>query len=283
MRSSSFCLVLALGLSLSLNTQAIDLSDLQEIKLTTPAAFSDQLITTDMLISGTTAMVATHASDKSIAGAVYAYAMDENWRLSAIINSDYSADNFARAIVLDNNRLLVNADGDDQLGQDSGAVYLFERASAGRQWRQTAKITAPDAQAGDRFGRGMALVGNMLYVGAPFRGQGKVYIFKQDEHLKWQFIESIVSEDPQAARFGESIAQQADTLIIGAPYTDADNSTQAKTKQPRFAISRNDTFDPGVESGAIFVYKQIDNQWQFVSRLGSTNRETADHLGEKVS
>ncbi|NOQ65469.1 MAG: hypothetical protein GQ582_13240, partial [Methyloprofundus sp.] len=42
-------------------------------------------------------------------------------------------------------------------------------------------------------------------------------------------------------------------------------------------------FDPGVESGAIFVYKQIDNQWQFVSRLGSTNRETADHLGEKVS
>ena len=280
MSLSRFGLALSFAYSLSFNALAINLSDLQEIKLTMPAALSEQLVTTDMLISGTTAAVATHASNKTIAGAVYLYEIDENWRLSAVINSEFSADNFAKSIILDKNHLVVGADTDDDSGVDSGAVYLFERAAEWLQWRQVAKIKAPDAQAGDRFGRGIALVDQTLYVGAPLRGKGKVYIFKQDEQSNWQFSESIESADPQAAHFGEAIAQEADTLIIGAPYTDADNSI---IKQRRFAISRNDTFDPGVESGAIFVYKKAADQWQFVSRLGSTNRETADHLGEKIA
>ncbi|MCK5354605.1 MAG: FG-GAP repeat protein, partial [Methyloprofundus sp.] len=171
---------------------------------------------------------------------------------------------------------------------DSGAVYIFEQTANAHSndWRQTAKIMASDAQAGDRFGAGIAFVDDVLYIGAPLRGQGKVYIFTQNrESGRWQNEASVEPQDPQALGFGAAIDQDGQTLVIGAPYTDADNSqlADAKKRQPRFAISKGDTFDPGIESGALFVYKKVAGQWQATARLGDTNRESADHLGEAVA
>ena len=81
-------------------------------------------------------------------------------------------------------------------------------------------------------------------------------------------------------------------LIIGASYTDAIDILEPKAKQktapnpqrqPRFAISKGDTVDPGIESGAIFVYEYQDGFWQATTRLGASNRETGDHLGMQIA
>ena len=55
---------------------------------------------------------------------------------------------------------------DDENGMDSGAVYVFERNSSTGfyPWQQIAKIVAPDAQAGDRFGVAIAFSEGKLYV-----------------------------------------------------------------------------------------------------------------------
>ncbi|RLA20617.1 MAG: hypothetical protein DRQ62_10345, partial [Gammaproteobacteria bacterium] len=223
-----------------------------------------------------------------VAGSVYLYAPQDNWRISAELKTHSTADNFAKRIVLSDDILIVSADGDGSHGKDSGAVYIFERHSVNNSehWQQTAKLTATDTQAGDRFGSAIAYVNNVLYIGAPLRGQGKVYIFTRNSASgDWQNTDNIVPEDPQALRFGAAIAQEQQTLIIGAPYTDAEDSeqTQAKIRQPRFAISKGDTVDPGIESGAIFVYTDIAGKWQATTRIGSSNRETGDHLGADIA
>lgn len=267
---------------------ALNLSKLHEIKLPIPATLADKALGAEIEISGSTAAIAAYSDDKNTAGSVYLYAAQENWRLTAELRSEFTADNFAKHIILHDNLLLVSADRDDSHGINSGAVYVFERTLADNphHWQQTAKLTAPDAQTGDRFGGAIALVNDVLYVGAPSRGQGKVYIFTRDNQLSsWRATESIEPEDPQALRFGAAIDQDGESLIIGAPYTDADNSGEAKAKmrQPRFAISKGDTFDPGIESGAIYVYQKQAGRWQFSTRLGSSNRETTDHLGSQIA
>ncbi|NOQ13327.1 MAG: hypothetical protein GQ583_02445 [Methyloprofundus sp.] len=278
---------LLFSLCVASDVLALNLSSLHKVKLSVPATLADKTLGTEIAVSGSTAAIAAYSDDKNVAGSVYLYAADENWRLSAELSSHFTADDFARHIVLDDNILFVSAERDDTQGSNSGAVYIFERTLADNphHWQQTAKLTAPDAQAGDRFGGAIALVNDILYIGAPSRGQGKVYIFTRDPQKLWQVTESIEPEDPQALRFGAAIDQDGEKLIIGAPYTDADNSkeAQAKMRQPRFAISKGDTYDPGIESGAIYVYQKQAGLWQASARLGSLNRETGDHLGEQIA
>ena len=169
--------LLLLFLCVSSELLALNSSSLHEITLPTPAALADKTLGTAIAISGSTAAIAALSDDRNSTGSVYLYAAQENWRLSAEVNSKSTADNFARHIILHDNLLLVSADKDDENGVNSGAVYIFERTIDNlHHWQQTAKLTASDAQAGDHFGGAIALAGNTLYIGAPSNGQGKVYI-----------------------------------------------------------------------------------------------------------
>ncbi|NYT46930.1 MAG: hypothetical protein H0A75_04205 [Candidatus Methanofishera endochildressiae] len=231
------------------------------------------------------------ADNSSSTGSVYLYDAQEDWRLITEFNSASNTDNFGQNIILQNNILIISADRDDQ---GAGAVYIFERLSPAspEPWQKTAKITAPDKSTGTRFGGAIAWVDNVLYIGAPEHDQGKVYIFQRDsESGQWLFQESMVPDDPQALAFGSSIAQDGEFLIVGAPYTDANDNLEPETKsrktahstrQGRFAISKGDTVDPGLESGAIFVYQRTQGVWQQTARLGASNRETGDHLGTQI-
>ncbi len=278
-------------------THALNLDNLHEIPLPLPANMENRTLGTSVAISGSTAAVAAYSSDKAVAGAVFLYAADENWRLATKLQSKHLADGFAKHIVLVDKLLIVSAEQDNTQGENSGAVYIFQRHSTTNphNWRQIAKLTAPDAQAGDRFGQGITLVDGVLYIGAPSHGQGKVYLFTLDSNTSsWRLSDSIEPEDSQAQHFGAAIAQDGSNLIIGAPYTDADNSlvTDAKKRtaqqlsldvQPRFAITKGNTFDPGIQCGAIFVYQKQAGQWQYIERIGASNRESADHLGEQIA
>lgn len=283
-----FIFTLLFSLCITSKVMALDFSNLHEVKLPVPVTLAERTLGTALAISGSTAAVAAHSNDNTIAGSVYLYAVTEHWRLLTELSSEFSADDFAKSIVLVNNLLFISADRDDTQGVDSGAVYIFERTAEDKPhaWQQKAKLIAPDAQAGDRFGTAIAFVNDVLYIGAPQRGQGKVYIFTRDTGSgRWQVTDSIEPKDSQALHFGAAIDQSGQTLVIGAPYTDADNSqeSEAKKRQPRFAISKGDTFDPGIESGALFVYKKVAGQWQATARLDASNRESADHLGEDIA
>ena len=291
---------LIIGLFLSLfSVYPVGAIDVQfpaqyEISLPTPTTLANKVLGTTLAVAGNTAAVIALSDTGIGSGTVYLYDAQENWRITMELNSQADTDNFAQSVVLQNNILIVSADHDDENNTDSGAVYVFERnqSSAAQPWRQTAKITAPDGGAGDNFGAAVVYMGDTLYIGAPKQGQGKVYLFSRNtETGQWQWIDSSIPTDPLALRFGTAIAQYKDTLIIGAPYTDA-NAAELDPKiapapplirAPRFAISKGDTVDPGIESGAIFVYEHKGKVWQETQKLGASNRETGDHLGEQIA
>jgi len=193
--------------------------------------------------------------------------------------------------LLSNKQLIVSAERDDALGEDSGAVYIFERTSINdTTWHQAQKITAPDAQANARFGTAIKIQNNTLYIGAPGQGkQGKVYIFQLNQKGNWFLTNTIEPTDPQAQKFGTSIAVNENTLAIGAPYTDANtnaenNSTNDTQKmRPRFVNTRVTTYDPGIEAGAIFVYQLANNNWQENTRLGVQERYSYEHFGTHIA
>ncbi|WP_428356667.1 hypothetical protein [Methyloprofundus sp.] len=266
-----------------------------EVQLSTPATLADKKLGTALAVSGATAAVAAFPDTSSASGSVYIYAAGESWRLTTELNSQPSTDGFGQHIVLVNDSLFVSASKDDEGGVDSGAVYVFERnpITAIQPWRQLAKIKAPDMAAESGFGDAIAFYDDFLYIGAARHGQGKVYIYSRDaESKQWRFMESIEPDDPQALRFGAAIALDKETLIIGAPLTDANDVVVPESKrrpktsrqrQARFAISKGDTVDPGIESGAIFVYENKAGFWQPTARIGASNRESGDNLGEVIA
>lgn len=271
----------------------LQFNNLQAFQLDSPTTLNNKQLGSALALSDSIAAVSASENSSNSSGSVYLYSSDNNWSLINEISSQSSVDNFARHLALSNDLLVISADQDDEKGKDSGAVYIFQQddTTALNNWRLVTKLTAPDAQANDHFGHSIYLINQTLYVGAPQHSQGKVYIFTYDTaSSQWLFNTDISPTDPLAMGFGASIAQDQQTLIIGAPYTDADNTALVSTKSKsspyrdaRFAISKGDTFDPGIESGAIYVYENTSNVWVQSTRLGSTSRETGDHLGEQIA
>lgn len=72
-------------------------------------------------------------------------------------------DEFGYDVAIDGARVLVGAWTEDALGSSAGAAYLY--TDAGGAWSE-AKLLSADGQAGDLFGRVVALSGDQVVVGA---------------------------------------------------------------------------------------------------------------------
>lgn len=96
-------------------------------------------------------------------------AHDTQWTIRA---SDPAAnDQFGSAVALtDTGSLVVGSPRDDDKGNDSGSVYVFDLVDG--SWVEKQKITAQDGAAGDRFGAAIATAGSLLLVSAPGAGAG---------------------------------------------------------------------------------------------------------------
>jgi hypothetical protein len=114
-------------------------------------------------------------------GAVYVFARSSagSWAQEAYLKAPIPGlrDLFGSSVSLVGGMLAVGAPGErsnvtgingndaDQSAVDSGAVYVFERSSSG-VWSRVAYIKASNTDAGDSFGRNVALGGDTLAVGA---------------------------------------------------------------------------------------------------------------------
>jgi len=137
-------------------------------------------------------------------------------------------DEFGTAVAASPDLIAVGAPGDDREGSEAGAVRLFGQAGPG--WSEQSVLVGPDARTGDHFGSSLALVGDLLAVGAPGRDEdgswaGAVYVYRRDAD-SWTLVATLLAPDAAAgARFGASVSfLDPDRLTVGASGHDGDRS-----------------------------------------------------------
>lgn len=91
-----------------------------------------------------------------------------------------TSDWFGFSSAVDGNTILIGAFSSDGVTADTGAAYVFDRTASG--WVGSAKLVASDGSTGDRFGRSVAIDGDVIVIGAPQRddsgfSSGAAYIF----------------------------------------------------------------------------------------------------------
>ena len=140
-------------------------------------------------------------------------------------------DQFGFSVSLSGNTAVIGAPADDDGGEDSGSVYVFERNSGTGAWSEVAKLAADDAQAFANFGDSVFVLGNRLLVGAPNAGAsqtGAVYDYNRDSQSgNWNLVAKLLPSDGEAGdRFGDSVAISGGIAVVGSPQDDGDIPAQ---------------------------------------------------------
>jgi hypothetical protein len=237
-------------------------------------------------------------------GAAYVFVRTgTSWTQQAYLkasNTD-SDDQFGSAVAVHGDRIAVGSgledsgatgvggDETDNSAEESGAVYLFERA--GTTWSQVAYLKASNTDALDRFGSAVSLEGDTLVVGAlgedgvstglngdPLdnsgAGAGAAYVFEFDG-VAWtqQSYVKASNTDNYLGRFGVSVQLHADRMIIGG--TTDDSGT--------VGVDGNQDDQSASYSGAAFVFERSGSSWQQIAYLKASNTEGVDYLGSSVA
>jgi hypothetical protein len=124
------------------------------------------------------------------------------------------------------------------------------------------KLTAPDADRGDEFGRAVAVQGNIAVVGAPHHaGTGAAYVFEKTT-TGWQLQEKLFAPDPATSRtFGASVAIDGDRIVVGDPG--------------------DETID--IVSGAAYVFVRTFTKWTPEAKLIGSENSAFDSFGFSVA
>ena len=173
-----------------------------------------------------------------------------------VANDGAPGDYFGISVALDGDTLVVGAYGDN----DKGSVYVFVRS--GSTWSQQQKLVANDGAAGDYFGYSVALDGDTLVVGAygdNDKGSysGSVYVFVRSG-TTWSQQQKLVANDGAAQdEFGDSVALDGDTLVVGAYGDD----------------------DKGLDSGSVYVFVRSGSTWSQQQKLFANDGVADDLFG----
>lgn len=156
------------------------------------------------------------------------------------------------SVQLRGNRLLISrAFGEGFASQ--GRVWVYERSAPGEDFILAATVTPDSGQAGDRFGYGLALSADRIYVGAPGRDeavvdQGAVYVFLLTGG-NWVQEAKLVMPDPTVSdRYGFALDFDGQDLLIGA---------RQHRGNPVTANRR----------GAVYVYRLQTGVWTQMQKL----------------
>jgi len=207
-------------------------------------------------------------------------------------NDGSAKDQFGYSVAISGNYAIVGArkEGATNDGivanhnNNSGSAYIFKRD--GSNWAQQAKLTAKrdngesDADAGDEFGRSVAIDGDYAIVGAqyhdrgegptyyPYTDAGAAYIFKKDNGAEtWTIQKRLTAEGyiHEYDNFGRSVAISGDYIIVGTPCHDP----QGK----------------GANAGSAYIFKKADNAetWTLTEKLTASDGASSDNFGYSVA
>jgi len=131
------------------------------------------------------------------------------------------------------------------------------------------RVTASDPQPLASFGNSLAIQGDIAVIGAEQdeamieggSNVGAVYVFRRDA-LVWQQVTKLIALDGQpGAYFGNSVAIDGDTIVIGA---------------------RRDG-SAGLNSGSVYVFRELEGAWVQEAKLTASDAASGDRFGVSVA
>src|SRR6266403_2737126 len=157
-------------------------------------------------------------------GAVYVFTESNGtWTQTQKLTANDGAayDNFGLSVALQGSMILIGSPR-AAVGNNAaqGAVYVFTQSNG--TWMQTQKLVASDGAANDSFGESVAISNSIALVGAynatvnNHPGQGAAYVFTESNGT-WSQTQRLTASDGTAnANFGNTVALNGSTALIGA-------------------------------------------------------------------
>jgi len=232
--------------------------------------------TVAMSEDGTTAIVGAYVEDAtgfSDAGSAYIFTQVGGIWLEEqklIAGDPEGGGYFGWAVSLsgDGNTAIVGAYGEDTVGAEAGAAYIFTRS--GGVWTQQQKLQASDIEQYDRFGYSVSISsdGNTAIIGAYGESAGGIlagaaYIFTQSGGV-WTEQQKILASDAQASdNFGWSVSISSDgnTAIVGSYGEDTGGSL----------------------AGSAYMYTRSGGVWTQQQKIQASDVQGGDRFGYTVS
>ncbi|MBN2439987.1 MAG: FG-GAP repeat protein [Spirochaetales bacterium] len=199
-------------------------------------------------------------------GAVYVY-RGTNWSIEKKITASDGAENnrfgFSVAISSDGSTIVVGDYYDDDNGEYSGSIYIYD----GTNWGAETKITPSDGFTNDQFGICVATSADGSTIVAGAHGDddndslsGSVYVYHGTD---WSIEKKITANDgAEGDRFGFSVAISADGSTIVAGAYDDDNNN-------------------GDSSGSVYVYNGLN--WSIETKITPSDGTAGDNFGVQAA
>ncbi|HET7506577.1 MAG TPA: hypothetical protein VFK02_36405 [Kofleriaceae bacterium] len=297
----------------------------RQAKLVAPDGQSNDHFGASVALSGDTALIGATADDDvaSDAGAAYVFVRTgATWTLQAKLTAvdGSSADQLGISAALDGDTAVVGTVDDDDLGDRSGAAYVFARS--GTAWTQQAKLTAADGAERDQFGISVAVSGGTAVVGAygddDLGGSsGAAFVFVRSGGSWSQQAKLLPADGAAGDQFGVAVAISGDTALVGANLDDIDGASDAGSayvfvrsggawsEQAKLVpadgaggdsfgaavalvgdtavIGAPDDGDRGAASGSAYLYARSAASWSLAAKLLASDGESVDFFGSAVA
>ena len=190
----------------------------------------------------------------------------------------------------DSNATGVNGNQADNSAGDAGAAYVFVRDAMGT-WSQQAYLKPSNTNAGDAFGWAVAISGDTIVVSAIGEDSsatgvggneadntvplsGAVYVFVRNGTTWSQQAYLKASNTGAGDRFGEAVAADGDTVVVGA-FRESSNAT---------GVNGNQADNSAAFSGAAYVFVRDQlGAWSQQAYLKASNTEFDDSFAYSVA
>ena len=233
------------------------------------------------------------------------------------VSSNTDGDGFLAGFVQESYIKSANIDSGDQLGTslaidqdtvvagvhqyensaatDSGAALVFVRSN--RTWSQEQLLEPSNIDTSDLYGFSVDVSGDTLVVGSPKEDSnstsiatsedsndsspdsGAVFVYTRSGST-WS-LEAYIkpSNSKPSNQFGYSVAIDGDTLVVGAPFEDGNQSSITNTDSTASPADYTTEYD----SGAVYVFKRSGTTWTQDAYIKSSNNTGGYNFGKVVA
>ncbi len=178
-----------------------------------------------------------------------------------------SGDNFGRSVSIFGNTFVTGASSDDNAGgSDAGSAYVFVQSN--HAWTEQAKLIAADGSAIDWFGYSVAVSGDSVVIGALLDDNsgglnaGSAYVFVRSANTWTQQTKLTASDAAPNDSFGNAVALDGDTALIGA---------------------NSDDNAGGADAGSAYVFVRTAGNWTQQAKLTALGAAAGDRFGQSVA